>query len=85
MFVLLRLTYFTQHNTSSSIHVEANGGYLSFLMAEEYSIEYIDHIFIHSSFDGHRGSFHSLAIVDIAAINIGVQGSRRFIAFVSLG
>ena len=42
---------------SSSIHVEANGGYLSFLMAEEYSIVYIDHIFfIHSSFDGHRGS-----------------------------
>ena len=51
---------------SSSIHVEANGGYLSFLMAEEYSIVYIDHIFfIHSSSDGHRGSFHSLAIVDI--------------------
>ena len=66
---------------SSSIHFEANGGYLSFLMAEEYSIVYIDHIFfIHSSFDGHRGSFHSLAIVDIAAINIGVQVSRRFIA-----
>ena len=39
-------------------------------MAEEYSIVYINHIFfIHSSFDGHRGSFHSLAIVDIAARN----------------
>ena len=38
-------------------------------MAEEYPIVYIDHsFFIHSSFDGHRGSFHSLAIVDIAAI-----------------
>ena len=62
--------------SSSSIHVEANGGYLSFLMAEEYSIVYIDHIFfIHSSFDGHRGSFHSLAIVDTAARNIGVQVS----------
>ena len=37
-------------------------------MAEEYSIVYIDHIFfIYSSFDGHRGSFHILAIVDIAA------------------
>ena len=45
-------------------------------MAEEYSIVYIDHIFfIHSSFDGHRGSFHSLAIVDIAAVNIGMQAS----------
>uniref|UniRef100_A0A8P0PDB3 Proteasome 20S subunit alpha 7 n=1 Tax=Canis lupus familiaris TaxID=9615 RepID=A0A8P0PDB3_CANLF len=43
-------------------------------MAEEYSIVYINHIFfIHSSFVGHRGSFHSLAIVDIAARNIGVR------------
>ena len=71
---------------SSSNHVEANGGYLSFLMAEEYSIVYIDHIiFIHSYVDGHPGSFHSLAIVDIAARSIGVQVSRRFIASVSLG
>ena len=55
-------------------------------MAEEYSIGYIDHIFfIHSSFDGRRGSFHSLAIVDIAARNIGVQVFQRFSASVSLG
>ena len=55
-------------------------------MAEEYSIVYIDHIFfIHSYFDEHRGSFHSLAIVDIAAINIGVQVSQSFTASVSLG
>ena len=73
MFVLLRLISLSII-PSSSIHVEANGGYLSFLMAEEYSIVYIDHIFfIHSSIDGHWGSFHSLAVVDIAAINIGVQ------------
>ena len=40
---------------SSSIHVEANGGYSLFLRAEEYSIVYIDHIFfIHSSFNGHQ-------------------------------
>ena len=30
---------------SRSIHVEANGGYLSFLMAEEYPIVYRDHSF----------------------------------------
>ena len=49
-------------------------------MAEEYSIVYIDHIFfIHSSYHGHRGSFHSLAIVDIAARNIRVQVSQSFI------
>ena len=46
----------------------------------------IDHIFsIHSSVEEHHGSFHSLAIVDIAAVNIGVQVSRCFIASVSLG
>ena len=71
---------------SSSIHVETNVGYFSFLMVEYYSIVYINHIFfIHSSFDGHRGYFHSLVIVDIAARNIGVQVSRRFIASEYLG
>ena len=55
-------------------------------MAEEYSIVYVDHsFFVHSSFYGHRGSFRSLAIVDVAAINIGVQVSQRFTASVSLG
>ena len=29
--------------------------------------------FIHSSVDGHVGSFYNLAIVESAAINIGVQ------------
>ena len=28
---------------SRSLHVKANSGYLSFLMAEEYSIVYINH------------------------------------------
>ena len=35
---------------------------------------YIRHnFFIHSSVDGHLGSFHNLAIVESAAINIGVH------------
>ena len=34
---------------------------------------YIHHIFIHSSIDGHLGLFHTLAIVDSAAIHIGVH------------
>ena len=34
----------------------------------------IHHIFfIHSSIDGHLGSFHTLAIVDSATINMGVM------------
>ena len=43
-------------------------------MEAKYSKVYMEHIFlIHSSIEGHLGSFHSLATVAIAAINIGVQ------------
>ena len=59
---------------SSSIHIVANGKISFFLIAKWYSIVYICHIFfIHSSIDRHLGSFHTLAIVDSAAINIGVH------------
>ena len=36
---------------------------------------YIPYLFIHSSVDGHLGCFHVLAIVNNAAMNIGVYGS----------
>ena len=49
---------------------------MSFLyMAEQYSIEYMYHIFIYSSVSGHLGCFHVLAIVNSAAMNIGVHVS----------
>ena len=86
MFVLLRLTYFTQHNTLQ-LHPLWSKWWV-FVISNSWVIFhlYIDHIFfIHSSFDGNRGSFHSLAIVDIAAGNIGVQVSRRFNASETLG
>ena len=47
--------------------------------------ELTDHIlFIHSSFDGHSDCFHVLAIINSAAVNIGVHISLWIMIFFSL-
>ena len=58
---------------SRSIHVAANGIISFFLMAEQYSIVSIYHIFNHSSVNGRLGCFLVLAIVNSAAVNIRVH------------
>ena len=65
---------------SRSIHISTNDPILFLVMAGQYSVEYIYHIFfIHSSVNWHLGCFHILAVVNSAAANteVHVPGMER--------
>ena len=61
---------------SRSIYAAGSGLISSFfLMAESYSIVTVPHLLCHPSVHGHTGCFPIMAIVNSAAVNVGMQAS----------
>ena len=72
--------------SSMFIHVVACVRTSFLFKIECYSAVWMDHILlIHSSIQGHQGCFHLLAVVNNAAVDMGVQTSVLAPAFGCFG
>ena len=67
--------------SSRSIHLASSGVTSLFFIAEKYSIVYMKHSFIHSSVDEHLHCLRVLAVVNSAAVRVGVHVSFGIMIF----
>ena len=82
-YICFSLTDFTSHTTLQFHPCRCKWHDFILSHCQVISIVYINHIFTHSSVDGHLGSFHNLVILD--SINVGAHVPLWISTPVSLG